>query len=40
LNENLKLNFFKFDPNFEEEEEKWNEIKNEILGDEIEKVAS
>ena len=35
LNGENALNRFKFDPFFEKTEEEWNEIKKEILGDEI-----
>jgi hypothetical protein len=36
LKEQNELNYFKFNPKFEEEEREWEEFKVEILGDDVE----
>lgn len=38
LKEQNELNYFRFNPKFEEEEKEWDAFKLEVLGDEIDNV--
>ena len=38
FDEETSLNFFKFDPDYDENEKQWAEIKKEILGEEEERI--